>query len=207
MVALMRIELTPESNQGVGRLDLVAAVLAGDRAAREEFAAEAGQSAFRFALQLLRNPEDARDISQEAVLRLLDSLDRVDPMRGARSWLYRIVRNLAIDLQRRNRVRRAQPIDDLVGADSLQLIDAQADPDRDLQKSRLQERIWLALESLPEQQSQILVLREYQDLSYREIAAVLEIAEGTVMSRLHAARKSLRSVLLSDGGVLEGGIE
>ena len=205
MVAVMSLEMPARLQETVARHDLLLAVRAGDARAREEFAAEAGRAAFAFALQLLRNPEDARDVSQESVVRLLGSLDRVDVQRGSRSWLFRIVRNLVIDLQRRNRVRKTQPLETLLGDSATEMTDPQADPHRDLQRRRLQERMWRALQTLSNPHREILVLREYQDLSYAEIASVLEIAEGTVMSRLHGARKNLRSVLLDGNDSLEGG--
>ena len=195
----LRSETNAEGGVGVLR-NLVSRTKAGDGASREELAARSGRAAYSLALQLVRNPADAQDVAQDSVIRFLSALDRFDDRRPVLPWLFRIVRNRAVDLMRRRSLRRGASLDS-GGPDgkAIDPVDRNADPYRDSERRELQRRIWDSLAQLHEAHREILVLRDYQDLSYREIAEVLDIPQGTVMSRLHAARKSLRINLLESG--------
>ncbi len=180
---------------------LVARIQAGDRDAANQFASTYGPSAFRLAFQLLGNQEDARDVTQDALMKFLASVDTFDAKRPVLPWLRRIVRNAAIDRIRRAKVRRADSLDTGgVEGDAIDVPTTRPGPHHLAQNAELKRRIWSALAKVSREHREILVLRDYQDLAYREIAETLDIPMGTVMSRLHAARKRLRGVLL-DGGV------
>ncbi len=179
--------------------DLVVRALAGDDAAKETLARLHRKSAYLLALQLLGNPDDALDVAQDAMLRFFTTLHRFDARRPVRPWLFQIVRNRVHDLRRRRRVRKHDSIDDVSDdGRKFELTDLRADVEGDAQRSQLRRALWSALGELTEPQREILVLRDYQDLSYAEIAQTLRIPIGTVMSRLHGARKRLRQVLGSD---------
>jgi len=192
---------------------LVALARSGDREAREELARRCRGPAYVLALQLLGNRDDALDVAQDSLLRLFDSFARFDPTRPLRPWLARIVRNRARDLQRLRRTRPTLSLDGLLeGGYPEGRIEPragsrapEAGPEERLARRQLQRRIWRALQELTPAHREILVLRDYQDLSYNEIAAVLEIPVGTVMSRLHAARRALRRVLEAPGAEPTGG--
>ncbi len=175
----------------------------GDRGAREELAAALVPVAYRFALQLLGNREEAADVSQETMLRFFSTLGRFDPARPLQPWVRRITYNQSIDSRRRARVRRTESLEEM-GVEGLpEGVDrAAADPMSRLLRRELRHQLWRCLSTLQPAERDILVLREYQDLAYREIAELLGIPIGTVMSRLHSARKRLRSVLLTQGVVL-----
>ena len=181
--------------------ELVRRARKGNAAAREELAERHRDSAFFLALQLLGNRDDALDVAQDAMLRFFKHLHRFDVSRPVRPWLFQIVRNRALDLFRRRKVRKHDSIDaaqeDEDRAD-LQLVDESVDLERDASRAQLQKRIWAALQELSQAQREIIVLRDYQDLSYSEIAETLKIPIGTVMSRLHGARKRLRKDLQTD---------
>ncbi len=149
------------------------------------------KSAYLLALQLLRNPEDAMDISQEAVLKFYSSLSRFNRTCSVRPWLMKITRNLAIDFMRRRKTRGyekpAEKID-CAGCET-------ASPEYILAKDERQKIVWLALSALNDKYREIIIFRDYNDLSYREISEVLDIPIGTVMSRLHKARMILREKL------------
>jgi RNA polymerase sigma-70 factor (ECF subfamily) len=155
---------------------------------------------YTLALQFLKNPEDAMDAVQDSLVRFFEHLHRFDPQRPLRPWLFQIVRNRSRDLLRRRKVRKHNSIDERDDEGNLrfELLDPAADPERDTQKIRLKARLWQALDTLSSNQREILVLRDYQDLAYSEIAETLNIPIGTVMSRLHGARKRLRTVLEDD---------
>ncbi len=181
---------------------LVTEARGGDARAREELARHCRQPAYLLALQLLGNPDDALDVCQDALLRFFTTLDRFDERRPVKPWLLRIVRNRARDLMRRRRVRRHQSLDASEDGYTVEAVDPAADPEADAQRRQLQRRVWRALARVPGHHREILVLRDYQDLSYAEIAQVLGIPLGTVMSRLHAARKNLRAHLEQELGSL-----
>ncbi len=196
-----------------GGNDLVLRARSGDREAREELARAFGRPAYLLALQLLGNPEDARDAAQEGLMRFFSRLDRLDPGRPVRPWLLAIVRNAARDLARRRRVRQASSLDAAGEAFGVELIDDAPGPETLSRREELRRKVWRALGELRETEREILVLRDYQDLSYAEIAAVLGVPLGTVMSRLHRARRALRALLAGDyaerpgADSAEGGVE
>lgn len=149
------------------------------------------RQAYLLALQLTAEREAALDVAQEAMVRLYATLGRVDPSRGVRPWLFTIVRNLARDLRRRQRVRRTDALD--AGDLSETLVEGSPNPEQALECTRVQRRLWRAISGLPAEKREILVLRDFHDLTYAEIAHVLRVPIGTVMSRLHAARATLRA--------------
>ena len=172
--------------------DLVVLARRGDRDAADLLARRCRRPAYVLALHLLRDPDDALDVAQDALLRLFTTLHRIRPDRPVRPWLLAIVRNRARDLLRRRKVRRHRPLaaDDPVGG--VELRSAAPLPDADAERSELQARVWRAVGTLSDDHREVLVLRDYQGLTYDEIAGVLNVPRGTVMSRLHRARKTLR---------------
>ena len=179
---------------------LVTRARKGDVQAQEELVARFRRSVYLLALQLLGNPDDALDVTQDTLLRFLMTLNRFDVRRPVRPWLYQIVRNRVLDLHRRNRVRRHDSLDEVSedGQRRHEPADERVDLDGHVARIELRERIWRALDHLSDDHREILVLRDYQDLSYAEIAETLSIPVGTVMSRLHGARKKLREILRKD---------
>jgi RNA polymerase sigma-70 factor (ECF subfamily) len=186
--------------EGERRRRIVEAACQGDPIAREELARSAGTAAYRFALQLVGDRELAGDVAQDAMLRFFASLGRFDPSRPVIPWLFRIVKNRVRDVRRR-RVTRSVVFSEveLAGEPLRDATDRGEGPERAAQRAQLREILWQCLGRLAEPQREILVLRDYQDLSYREIAEVLEIPLGTVMSRLHTARRMLRQEVLASG--------
>jgi RNA polymerase sigma-70 factor, ECF subfamily len=182
--------------------ELVRRARKGDAAAREELAIAHRRAAYLLALQLLGNRDDALDASQDALLRFFSTLDRFRPEQPVRPWLYSIVRNRCRDLMRRGRVRRAESLDS-AGEEHWrpELVDASADPELDAERAELRRKVFAALGTLGQEHREILVLRDYQDLSYQEIASVLRVPRGTVMSRLHRARKALGTALHAAGAL------
>ncbi len=182
--------------------ELVRQACQGDRGARDELVLRHRRQVYFLALQLLGNADDALDVSQDAMLRFFTNLHRFDAERPVRPWLFRIVRNLALDLFRRRKVRQSESLDSVEDEDGerqrLDPADPSVDLDRDLLQSQLRRKLFAALNQLTPMQREIVVLRDYQDLSYQEIAEMLEIPLGTVMSRLHGARQRLRLLVESD---------
>jgi len=163
----------------------------GDQTAFEPLVRRYKRRAAGFALGWTGNHDDALDLSQEAFARAYGALSRFDPDRPFYPWFHRILKNLCLNYLRRKTIRREVPLED-VGprADRAPLPDVAAD------RSELRAAVWAAIRRLREQDREILILREFQDLTYAEIASVLDIPRGTVMSRLHHARLRLRDQLV-----------
>ena len=171
---------------------------AGERAACDALARRHRRAAYLLALQMLGNRDDAMDVTQDAMLRFFSTLKSFDAGRRVQPWLFTIVRNQVRDLWRQ---RQRRPGDAAGEPDALvgQLAAPQPGPEADLQRRELKERVWRALAALPAAKREIIVLRDFHDLSYSELAEVLGIPIGTVMSRLHGARRQLRA-RLEEGG-------
>ena len=177
---------------------LVDQAKAGEPAACDALARRHRRAAYLLALQMLGNRDDAMDVTQDAMLRFFSTLKSFDATRRVRPWLFTIVRNQVRDLWRQ---RQRRPADAAGESDALvgQLAGPQPSPEADLHRRELKERVWRALAGLPPEKREIIVLRDFHDLSYRDIAQVLDIPIGTVMSRLHGARRQLRA-RLEEGG-------
>jgi RNA polymerase sigma-70 factor, ECF subfamily len=146
--------------------------------------------AFRFALQMLGNREDAMDITQEAFIRLHRHWHRRDAGRPFAPWLYAILRNLAIDLLRQRR-RHAED-----GAEGIELRPSPAaGPEVLADQDELRRRVWAAIDSLPAAQREAVILRDLHGLTYAEMAQALGVPTSTVAARLHDARTALRRKL------------
>lgn len=191
--------MTAEATEPIPDGALVLSAQRGRRDAREELARRYRRPAFLFAYQLLGNREDALDVAQDSLLKFFTTLERFESHRPVQPWLFRIVRNRVVDLTRRQKVRRADSLDDPDYAHEPSA-PKDASPELLAERRQLQARLWRAVQELPDKQREILVLRDYQDLSYAEISTVLGIPKGTVMSRLHGARKALRTAVLDSLG-------
>ncbi|NOY24292.1 MAG: sigma-70 family RNA polymerase sigma factor [Oligoflexia bacterium] len=178
---------------------LVRAVLAGDATAYRGLVERYQGRIYAICFSMVRNPEDARDLAQDAFVKAYQNLARFRLQASFYTWLYRIAKNVCIDHLRRQKVRKAQQFDDTVATQTtgglLSLAHRREDPGRNLERKRLQARIIEALDELPDEQREIVILREIDGLAYKEIADVMDIPEGTVMSRLYYARKKLQAAL------------
>ena len=196
------------SDQSEPELDDREAVARASRGDHEAFRVlvERYQSrAYGLALRILGDPDRARDALQEAFLKAYSALDRFEGRSGFYTWLYRLVFNQCIDMKRRDKSAGHLEWDDEVARevspDAAPGAEGLAAPDRGLARTELREALGAAIESLPTDARRTLVMREIDGLSYAEIAAALEIPKGTVMSRLHYARKRMREALIERGVV------
>jgi len=171
----------------------------GDRAAFEPIVTHYMRQAAAFALAWTGNPEDALDLSQEAFARAFRAISRFDPTRPFYPWFYRILRNLCW-----NHLGRAARLREVPLRDDFDRADGRPRPDAQLERQELRARVWEGLRQCKPSDREILILREFQGLTYAEIAAVLEIPQGTVMSRLHQARRRLRERLQPMFGAAAG---
>ena len=161
----------------------------GDRDAFAALVVRYQRPVFNAAWWVVKNADDAADIAQSVFLKVAERIDDFDPQYRFFSWLYRIAVNEALNSLRRH--GREEPLDDEVDVPGP---DGDA-PDRRLEDARLSARLRDAMARLSTNDRTVLVLRHFSELSYQEIAQVLELDEKTVKSRLHEARMRLRGML------------
>lgn len=159
--------------------------------------------AYRLAARLLGDADLARDAVQEGFLKAYGSLGRFEGRSGFYTWLYRLVFNLCIDMKRRDRSSRHVEWNDETAARLAPTDDTPPDsgPAIEFDRGELRVALAQAVEQLPEEARRTLLLREVDGLSYAEIAGALGIPKGTVMSRLHHARRRVRQLLVEAGAV------
>lgn len=178
---------------------LVQECAAGEEQACTRLVTDHQRMVYQLALHLLGDQQEALDLSQEVFLRVFRTLGQFRGQSSLRTWIYRIVVNQASNRQRWwRRRRRSQQValdEYTAGQGELKESRAFAMPDQVLQQREVSERVWRALNGLPFDQRAVIVLREIDGLTYEEIASSLDVAVGTVKSRLARARESLRLVL------------
>jgi RNA polymerase sigma-70 factor (ECF subfamily) len=173
---------------------LIRRVHDGDVAAFGALVTKYMRPAYYSALGLVGSREDALDLSQEAFARAFRARHRIDPARPFYAWYYTILRRLCFNWLRDRRAERAGL--DLAAPWLEALAAAQAsDPARDAEARETRRRVAAALARLGEGDREVLVLKEFEGLKYREIAERLDIPIGTVMSRLYTARARLADAL------------
>lgn len=156
----------------------------------DELVREYRLRAFHFAVQIVGNREDAMDLTQEAFLKVHRNWSRRDPNRPFGPWFYTILRNLAIDFLRKRTSRREEDEEKAPSA-----VSHRPGPELLAEKEQLKEKVWLAINQLPEHQKEVVVLRDLHGFSYKEIAEIIGESTTTVNSRLHDARETLRRKL------------
>lgn len=187
--------------------DAVRRVLKGDANAFGPLVEAYQKNVYNLALRMTGSPEDALDMAQEAFIKAYNSLSAFRGDSKFSVWLYRIVSNVCLDFLRarknKNTVSLNLPSPD-GGETVLEIPDERTLPEAELERALTRDAVRRGLERLPEDQREILILREIQGLSYDEIAAVLGLEAGTVKSRIFRARKKLCAYLLADGNISDG---
>jgi RNA polymerase sigma-70 factor (ECF subfamily) len=168
---------------------LVARAQNGDRNAFSELVRAHAQGVMHVIYRMCGDMQVAEDAAQEAFIQAWLRLPSYRPRAPLRSWLYRIAVNCAIDMLRKEKRILSGAVEDL------NLPDAGPSPETQAANSERAETVQEAVLSLPDASRAVLVLKEYEGLSYQEIAEALDIPVGTVMSRLNYARKLLRERL------------
>ncbi len=179
---------------------LVRSVLSGDRD-RFELLVERYQTRLvNYLYRMVRNLEEAHDLTQEVFIRVYQALDRYDSQYRFSTWLFRVAQNAAIDVIRKRRIqlvpltRRADE-----GSEStvdLELPDGQPSALDTLQGRELDASIRSAIDALPWEYRELILLRHYGELAYEEIAEVKAMPLGTVKNKLFRARQMLKQQLL-----------
>ncbi len=168
--------------------ELVERSRGGDSVAFEWLVRRHYRGALVVAQQAMRDPQDAEDITQDAFVRALERLEQCrDPARFA-SWLHQIIRNVAHDLRDKQRVRKAEPIDDVEPA-------GKSNPAKDAENAELRARLSAALDQLTTMQRTVLLLFDRDGCSHGEISQRVGCSVGMSQQHLFAARKTMRRLL------------
>ena len=182
--------------------ELVRAAAAGDTDAMERLLMRAQEVAYRFSLLVCGHPEDAEDVMQDALMKTYQYVSRIQEPEAFRTWLYKTVRNACL-MKRRRRVDEPAHyvsieqggVSDEGEPQAVALPDHTRPADQQLMDAWIGERLRRALMSLPAPYRAIVVMREVEGLSTREVATILQISEANVKTRLHRARVMMREEL------------
>lgn len=162
----------------------------GDRAAFAELVGRYSSRAWSVAASLLNDDEEAKDVVQDAFLRVHRALERFDFSQHFYTWLYRIVVNLAIDRLRRIQKLKPVALDDVAEPESHERLELA--PGRRLEAGETRDHVHAVLDCLPDKYRTVMVLRELNGLSCKEIARIVSSSHATVRWRLHVARKMFK---------------
>jgi len=193
--------MTARVVQRLDEADLIRAVQRGDQDAFEHLVRAYDQSVLRLAMNLLRSPEDARDVYQEAFLRVYRNIHSFRFDCTFHTWLYRIVTNICLDYLRKRKVRKEEsavvdtpdgPVDRM---DSFEQEGTGSNPERNLRNLQLGSRINAALNDLTPRERMVFELRHYQGLRLRNIGDMLGTSEEAAKNCLFRATQKMRAVL------------
>ena len=181
--------------------DLVQQARRGDREAFRTLVERYQHKVTALATGMLRNRDDALDVVQDTFTKAYQSLDRFKGESSFYTWLYRITLNQCIDHQRRTARMPSAPIESAETPEESPTINAarddaeRDDPMQRVHEAEVGQRIRQAISELTPEHRAVILLREVEGLSYEEISRALECPKGTVMSRLHYARRQLQARL------------
>jgi RNA polymerase sigma-70 factor, ECF subfamily len=187
-----------EDKSALSDVDLVRAAQKGGMAAFEELVARHRDKIYARAYSMMRNEDDALDLSQEAWVKGWQRLVQFQGDSSFATWMTRIVINLCLDQLRKHKRQRAESIEaleeDSGGVERLLPVTT-PNPTAGLERTELRGRIDRALAQLSGEHRTVLVLHEFEELEYKEIAKRMGCSIGTVMSRLFYARRRMASLL------------
>jgi RNA polymerase sigma-70 factor (ECF subfamily) len=192
--------MTVKDHSAADDATLVRASKRGDMAAFEKLVARHRDRIYARAYSMMRNEEEAVDLSQEAWVKGWQRLRQFQGDSSFGTWMTRVVINLCLDQlrkQKRQRTESIEAMDEESGGVERQMPVVTVNPTAGLERGELRQRIDRALSQLSYEHRTVLVLHEFEDMEYKEIARTMACSIGTVMSRLFYARRKL-AVLLAD---------
>jgi RNA polymerase sigma-70 factor (ECF subfamily) len=185
------------------RREVIERCKAGDERAFAEIVLQSKKKVFNIAYRMLGNSEEAKDLSQEVFISVLDSIKDLREEIKFDAWLTQITLNHCRNRRKylkRRKYFNSDSLDDPVETEDGDIVpkalyDPSDNPEIHYEKKMIQELIQKGLQKLKEDQRELLVLRDLQELSYEEVGELLGLPEGTVKSKLHRARMDLKQVL------------
>lgn len=179
---------------------LAALMQQGDMCAFEALVERHRKKAFYLALGLVGNPDDAADVSQEAFIRVYRAARRFDTTKDFFTWFYVILSNLARNRIKKRQVRTTYARQEQSDGELIRHRQTRNNPELLLEADETKKQVWEAIGALPYNFREIIILRHFEDLTYDEIARLLNIPVGSVMSRLYYARLKLKQILEASDG-------
>jgi len=189
---------TDKSHASSSDEQLVKAAKRGDMAAFEELVGRHRDKIYARAFSMMRNEDEAVDLSQEAWVKSWQRLKQFQGDSSFGTWMTRIVINLCLDQLRRRKRQRAESIEEMSeesGGVERQMPVVVVNPTERLERGELRRRIDQALAQLSHEHRTVLILHEFEEMEYKEIARTMECSIGTVMSRLFYARRKMAVLL------------
>src|SRR5438309_1320253 len=177
---------------------LVRAAQRGNMAAFEELVARHRDKIYARAVSMMRNEEEAIDLSQEAWVKAWQRLRQFQGEASFGTWMTRIVINLCLDQLRKQKRQRTESIEEMneeSGGVERQMPVVTVNPTAGLERGELRQRIDQALSQLSHEHRTVMVLHEFEEMEYKEIAKTMGCSIGTVMSRLFYARRKMAALL------------
>ena len=181
--------------------ELVASAQGGNLKAFDELVTRHRSRIFAMIRNMTRNEAEAWDLSQEVFIKAWNALPKFEAKARFSTWLYRIAHNLVCDWARKRKIESAGELNDeifgteRIDAASTTTPNTAQQPDQAMAGGELRDKIEAALAKLSDDHRQAVLLKDVQGLAYKEIAEVMDCSIGTVMSRLHHARKNLQTLL------------
>lgn len=177
----------------------MAAAKRGENHAFERLLKKYRKSVYYMLLKMVKNPDDAEDLTQEAFAKAFNSIEKFDSKFAFSTWLFRIATNNCIDFIRKKRVQTVSIDAPVEGDDGssmrFDVRDENLDPNESMLKMQRKRYLTMAIERLPEKYRTLVQLRYFQELSYEEVANELQIPLGTVKAQLFRARELLNQEL------------
>ena len=179
--------------------ELITQARTGDARAFERLMHKYRRSVYYLIFRVVRNPEDAEDLTQETFIKAFGSIARFDPKFAFSTWLFKIATNNSIDFIRRKKMQTlsidAPSAQEDSPASLLQIVDTALTPNEQMLKKERKEYLQAAIEQLPPRYRQLIELRYYKEYSYEEVTQAMGLPLGTVKAQLHRARELLTELL------------
>jgi RNA polymerase sigma-70 factor (ECF subfamily) len=176
-------ELDMKEDRVASEAEIIERVQSGDKEAYHFIVTRYMQRAYYIALGFVHNPQDALDISQEAFIKAFRKIKKFDSNKPFFPWFYQLLKNLCLDYLKGSQRREEVPLN------GVRILKTEKD-DREMK-----EVLWKGIEDLSLEQKEVILLRYFQQYSYREIADILEKPMGTVMSSLYNAKLRLKKII------------
>lgn len=163
--------------------------------------------AYNVAYRILGNEEDAKDMTQESLIKVYKYLKNFRMDSSFSTWLYRIVMNTCKDELRKkklNVISIDKPINTTDGSMYMDIKDSSSTPEEELESKETQGEVQKALSKVNEKNRIVVVLRDIKGFTYSEISEILDVPVGTIKSRINRGRQELKSILLGDNNMLKG---
>jgi RNA polymerase sigma factor (sigma-70 family) len=178
--------------------ELIEKAKKGDEGAYRVLLSRYERAVYNICYRMVRDKEEARDLAQEAFMKVFAMLDRYNPSYAFSNWLLKITSNLCIDAMRKRRIDTLpmdEPIRSARGDIERQYASPMAAPDKTLLDKERMALLRRAIDNLPDHYRIMIVLRHQEDRTYDDIARILDLPLGTVKARIHRAREMLKNAL------------